>query len=72
MKGQNKIPGKQLNEVETELRIRIQNNDRGDDPGSQEKNGGKDWEDSRNVYQRLTRTKEQTELNNILKESTAE
>ena len=42
MKGQNKIPEKQLNEVETELRIRIQNNDRGDDLGSREKNGGKD------------------------------
>ena len=66
MKGQNKIPGKQLNEVETELRIRIQNNDRGDDLGSQEKNGSKDWEDSRNVYQRPTRTKEQTEMNNTL------
>ena len=42
MKGQNKIPGKQLNEVETELRIRIQNNDSEDDPESWEKNGGKD------------------------------
>jgi len=41
MKGQNKIPEKQLNEVETELRIRIQNNDRGDDPGSREKKEAK-------------------------------
>ena len=41
MKGQNKIPEKQLNEVETELRIRIQNNDRGDDPGSWEKKEAK-------------------------------
>ena len=31
-----------------------------DDPGSQEKNGGKHWEDVRNVYQRPKRTKEQT------------
>ena len=43
-------------------RKRIQNNDSEDDPGSQENNG----EDARNVYQRPTRTKEQTEMNNTL------
>ena len=47
-------------------RKRIQNNDSKDDPGSQKKNGGKDWEDARNVYQRPKRTKEQTEMNNTL------
>ena len=47
-------------------RKRIQNNDSEDDPGSQEKNGGKDWEGVRNVYQRPRRTKEQTEMNNML------
>ena len=41
-------------------RKRIQNNYSEDDPGSWEKNGGKDWEDARNVYQRPRRTKEQT------------
>ena len=35
---------------------RIQNNDSEDDPGSQENNG----EDVRNVYQRPSRAKEQT------------
>ena len=40
----------------------IQNNDSEDDPGSRENNG----EDARNVYQRPTRTKEQTEVNNTL------
>ena len=44
----------------------IQNNDSEDDPRSQEKNGGKDWEDARNVYRRPRRTKEQTEMNNTL------
>ena len=38
---------------------RIQNSDSEDDPGSWEKNGGKEWEDARNVYQRPRRTKEQ-------------
>ena len=42
-------------------RKRIQNNDSEDDPGSWEKNKGKDWEDVRNIYQRCTRTKEQTD-----------
>ena len=44
MKGQDKIPGKQLNEVEIGNlpEKRIQNNDSEDDPGSREKNGGKD------------------------------
>ena len=37
-----------------------QNNYSEHDPGSQKKNGGKDWEDARNVYQRPRRTKEQT------------
>ena len=32
----------------------------------EKKNGGKDWEDARNVYQRPKRTKERTELNNTL------
>ena len=41
-------------------RKRIQNNDMEDDSGSQEKNGGKDWKDARNTYQRLRKTKEQT------------
>jgi len=41
-------------------RKRIQNNDSEDDSESQKKNGGKDWEDARNVYQRPRRTKEQT------------
>ena len=41
-------------------RKRIQNNDSEDDPVSQEKNGGKDLEDTINVYQRPRRTKEQT------------
>ena len=37
-------------------RKRIHSNNGEDDPGSQEKNGGKVWEDARNVYQR-SRTK---------------
>ena len=57
MKGQDKTPEKQLNEVETgKLSEKIQNNDSEDEPGSRENNG----EDTRNVYLRLTRTKEQT------------
>ena len=40
----------------------IQNNDSEDDPGSWENNE----KDARNVYQRPTRTKEQTEMNNTL------
>jgi len=47
-------------------RKRIQNNDSEDDSGSWKKNGGKDWEEGRNVYQRSARTKEQTEVNNTL------
>ena len=56
MEGQDKTPGKQLNEVETGNlpEKRIQNNDSEDDPGSQKKNG----EDARNVYQRPRRIKE--------------
>ena len=40
----------------------IQNNDSEDDPGSWENNE----KDARNVQQRPTRTKEQTEMNNTL------
>ena len=45
---------KQLNEVQrgNVPEKRIQNNDREDDLGSCENNGGKDWEDLRNIYQR--------------------
>ena len=44
MKGQDKIPEKPRNEVEIgkPSRKRIQNNDSEDDPGSWEKNKGKD------------------------------
>ena len=58
MKGQDKTPEKQLNEVEIGNlpEKRIQNNDSENDPRSWENNG----EDARNVYQRSTRTKEQT------------
>ena len=48
MKGQDKIPEKQLNEVEIgnlpekKRKKEYQNNDCEDDPGSREKNGGKD------------------------------
>ena len=38
-----------------------------DDSGSQEKNGGKDWKDARNVYQRPKKLKKkQAKMNNIL------
>ena len=47
---------------------RIQNNDSEDDSGSWKNNG----EDARNVYQRPRKTKEQTEMNNTLKETIAE
>ena len=30
------------------------------------KNGGKDWEDAKKVYQKLRPTKEKTEMNNTL------
>ena len=63
MKGQDKIPGKQLNEMEIgnlPEKKKIQNNDSEDGPESREKIGGKDWGDARNVYQRPRRTKEQT------------
>ena len=44
MKGQDKTPEEQLNEVEyiQRSRKRIQNNDSEDDSESQKKNGGKD------------------------------
>ena len=47
---------------------RIQNNDSEDDSGSWKNDG----EDARNVYQRPRKTKEQTEMNNTLKETIAE
>ena len=61
MEGQDKTPGKQLNEVETGNlpEKRIQNNDSEDDPGSLENNG----KEAKNVYQR---TKEQAKRNNTL------
>ena len=67
MKGQDKISEKQLNEVEIgtlpekEFRIMIvkMNQDR-------EYNGGKDWEDEINLYQRPTKTKEETEMKKTL------
>ena len=56
MKGQDKTTEKQLNEVKIGNLIEKEfRNDSDDDPGSQEIN-----EDARNVYQRPTRTKEQT------------
>ena len=61
MKGQDKTPEKQLNEDRIPSRKRI-HSDSEDDSGSQKKNGEKDWEDARNVYQRPRRTKEQTEM----------
>ena len=69
MKVQDKTPEKQLNSVEIgNLPQKIsQNNDSEDDPGCWEKNGGKDWEDERNVYQKPRKTKEQTEMNDTLK-----
>ena len=50
------------------FRKRIQNSDSEDDPGSWKQKR----EDARNVYQRPRKTKEQTEMNNTLKESIAE
>ena len=49
-------------------RKRIQNSNSEDGPGSQKKNG----ENTRNVYQRLRRTKDQTEMNNRLEDTIAE
>ena len=61
MKGQDKTPEKQLKEVEKGNlpEKEFQNNGSKDDLGSWENNG----EDARNVYQRPTRTKEQTNRN---------
>ena len=42
MKGEGKIPEKQLNEMETGNLPGEKKNDSEDKPGSQEKNGGKD------------------------------
>ena len=47
-------------------RKRIQNNDSDDDIGSWGKNGGKDWEEARNIYKRPRRTKKQTKMNDTL------
>ena len=69
MKGKDKTPGKQPNEVEIgnlPKKKKIHNASE-DDPGSWIKNGGKDWEDAINVYQRLEELKNnQTEMNNTL------
>ena len=63
MKGQDKTPEKQLNEVEIGNlpKIIIQNNE-----WRWSRISGKNGEDARIVYQKLTRTKEQTETNNTL------
>ena len=61
-KGQDKTPEKQLNEVKTgNLPEKNQNNYSEHDPGSREKNGVKDFEDAKNVYQKPRRPKEQTD-----------
>ena len=39
-----------------------------DDPRSQKKNGGTDWEDTRNIWPRDRRFKEQTKLTNTVTE----
>ena len=65
MKEGGKTPEKQLNEVEIgnlpnkEFRIMIVKMIQ----DLRKKNGGKDWEDARNVYQSPRRTKEQTNRN---------
>ena len=62
IKGQDKTPEKQLNELETgnipEKEFRIMIVILIQDLGK--KNGGKDWEDTRNVYQTPRKPKEQT------------
>ena len=69
MKEQDKTSEKQLNEKIGNLQIKKekkkkkpQNNDTEHDLGSQT------GEDTRNIYQRHRRTKEQTEMNNTLEE----
>ena len=57
MKGQDKISEEQLTGDRHPSRKRIQNNGSEDDPGSREKNEGKDHEDAQNVYQRPRKTK---------------
>ena len=47
---------------------RIQSNDSKDDPRTQKKNGGTDWEETRNVEQRARSFKELTEMNNTITE----
>ena len=50
MKEQDKIPEQQLHEVETHsIWKRIQSNDSEDNPRFWKKNGGTDWEDTRNI-----------------------
>ena len=66
MKGQDKTPeNNQKKWRQATSRKSIQDDSEGDS-GSRKKNGGKDWEDARNVYQRHRITKEQTEMNNTL------
>ena len=50
MKGQDKTPEKQRNGDRQPSGKRIQTNDTENDPGSWEKNGGKDCKDARNAY----------------------
>ena len=55
-----KIKSQKNNQIDKEnSRKRIRNNDSEDDSEFQENNEGKDWENSRNVYQRPRLTKEQ-------------
>ena len=62
MKGYYKPPEKQLNDVDVgNIPQKVYENEY--DSGFWEKYRGKDWEDTRNVYQRPTRTKEQTNRN---------
>ena len=56
MKEQDKTPGGGGGVYRKPTRKRIKNNDSEDDPGSWENKG----ENARSVYQRLTRTEEQT------------
>ena len=66
IKGQDKTPQKttKLSGGRQPYRKRVQNN-HSNDSGYQKKNGGKDWEDARNVYQGLQELKhKQTEMNN--------
>ena len=71
MKEQDKAWEKQLNEVEIGNlpEKRIQNNNTEDDPGPRQKNGGMDWEITRNVLKDLQELKnKQTEKNKTITE----